>query len=433
MRDFLFLGCCLVLVTLSFRRPLIAYLAWGWTAVLVPGAYLYGFMGDVRINLIFALLSIFYIVIGKVKLPERGLGTLSIIYVIFGVHATFCFLLAFPGNADNLRYYEILVKGLVFALCMPFFVKSRDDIHALLIVVTLGLLFHGVLDGLKTLASAGRHNMPGVEGGMLGDRNHLSVAIALVIPIGFYLYLHSKRSFVRAAYLGGLFLAAIAVLGSGSRGGFIVMCVLAIWFFATTRHKLNASLIVAVLAIGFIAFAPERWTDRLSSIEDANLDSSFLGRVVAWQISSAIAFEHPFFGAGFHAVQVQAIWDAFKYQPGLLSGLSLPSPDFSAKAAHSIYFEVMGDMGLVGLAIFLSMFGYAYRSRRQVVGLFKRADRPDSWLRDLSDMLFLSVVSFMVGGAAVSLAYFEVIYLILMLLEIVRRLAAEEQVQSGVS
>ena len=128
-------------------------------------------------------------------------------------------------------------------------------------------------------------------------------------------------------------------------------------------------MLVAGAVLAFLAFAPDDITSRLTTIKEAGEDSSFMGRVIAWKISSAIALENPVFGGGFHAVQVQAIWDKFKMSPGLLGFLNLPVPEFSAKAAHSIYFEVMGDLGLVGLALFLFILLRALWNRRIIKGM----------------------------------------------------------------
>lgn len=172
--------------------------------------------------------------------------------------------------------------------------------------------------------------------------------------------------------------------------------------------------------LAFLAFAPEDITSRLTTIKEAGEDSSFMGRVIAWKISSAIALENPVLGGGFHAVQVQAIWDRFKMSPGLLGFLDLPIPEFSAKAAHSIYFEVMGDLGFVGLALFLFILLRALWSRLAIKRMTTQLGVSYQWARDMADMLMLAVLAYMVGGASVSLGYLEVIYMIVMLMELLR-------------
>lgn len=255
---------------------------------------------------------------------------------------------------------------------------------------------------------------------MMADRNHLSTALALVLPVLFYLQTYSVNRLIRLGFLGAFCVVVLAILGGGSRAGFIAVSVVGLWLVLTTRRKGLALALVVAAVVGFLAFAPEDITSRLSTIKEADEDSSFMGRVIAWKISSAIALANPVFGGGFHAVQVQPIWDAFKTAPSLLGFLNLPDPEFSAKAAHSIYFEVMGDLGFVGLGLFLTILLRAIWSRFTIKRLATQLGESYQWARDMADMLMLSVLAYMVGGASVSLGYLEVIYMVVMLMELLR-------------
>jgi len=299
-------------------------------------------------------------------------------------------------------------------------VRERVHFHAMLIIIVLGLGIHGVLNGLKSVVSAGGHLMLGPQGTMLADRNHLSVGLALVLPLLLYLQTYTANRFVRLGYLGAFCVVVLAILAGGSRGGFIAVSVVGMWLIITTRRKGLAIILVAAAVAGFLAFAPESITERMSTIKDVEDDSSFMGRVFAWRVSSAIALSNPVFGGGFHAVQVQDIWDHFKYSSGLLGFLHLKVPTFSAKAAHSIYFEVMGDIGFVGLGLFMIILLRALWSRQVIKRTAIRLGESYQWARDMADMLMLAVLAYMVGGATVSLGYFEVIYMVVMLMELLR-------------
>ncbi|WP_374521898.1 putative O-glycosylation ligase, exosortase A system-associated [Hydrogenophaga sp.] len=420
MRDAVFALMVLCVLPLAIARPFNAYLLWGWTGLLVPTAYFYGFMTDARVNLTFAMLTLGLIVLGKVKWRDYQPNRVTWLYLLWALHATLAFLFAYGNNPYNAQYYEILIKGLLFALAMPFFVRERMHFHAMFIVIALGLGIHGVLNGLKSVASAGGHNMLGPAGTMLEDRNHLSTALALALPILFYLQTYAANRLLRIAYLGGFCLLVLAILGGGSRAGFIAVSVVGLWLVLTTRRKGLALALVMAAVVGFFAFAPEDITSRLSTIKEADEDSSFMGRVIAWKISSAIALANPVFGGGFHAVQVQTIWDTFKTAPSLLDLLNLPVPVFSAKAAHSIYFEVMGDLGFVGLGLFLFIMLRAIWSGLNIKRMAAQLGPSFQWARDMGDMLMLSILAYMVGGASVSIAYLELIYVIVMIMELLR-------------
>lgn len=420
MRDLAFALMLLAALPLALARPFNAYLLWGWTGLLAPTTYFYGWMPGNRVNFVCAVLTLVLLALGRVPWRDYQFNKVMWLYLWLAAHATLAFLLAYAGNPYNDQYFEFLIKGLLFCLVMPFFVRERVHFHAILIVIALGLGVHGVLNGLKTVASGGAHNMLGPAGTMLADRNHLSTALALVLPFLFYLQSYTVNRLIRLGYLGAFCVVVLAILGGGSRAGFIAVSVVGLWLILTSRRKGMALVLVVGAVLAFLAFAPEDITSRLSSIKEADEDSSFMGRVIAWKISSAIALENPVFGGGFHAVQVQAIWDQFKMSPGLLGFLNLPVPEFSAKAAHSIYFEVMGDIGLVGLGLFLFILLRAFWSRQVIKRMTIQLGAPYQWARDMADMLMLAVLAYMVGGASVSLGYLEVIYMVVMLMELLR-------------
>lgn len=420
MRDLMFAVMMLLAIPLAMARPLNAYLLWGWTGVVVPTAYFYGFMADARVNFLFAILTIMLIVLGRVPISTYQVNRVSWLYLVFFAHATLSFAFAYPNNPYNAQYYEYLVKGLVFCLVMPLFIRERVHLHSVIIVIVLGLGLHGVLNGLKAIASGGQHNVGGPAGTMIADNNHLSTALVLCLPLLFYLYQYSRNFLIRWGFLGAFVLVALAVGGSGSRGGFIALSVVAFWLVLTSRRRWTGLIIFLLLAGLFLALAPADWFSRLETIKEASTDQSFNSRLFTWNVSSAIALTNPIFGGGFHAIQTQGVWDQFKGATGLLAFLDMPVPAYRPKASHSIYFEIMGDLGFVGFAIFMTILFHAIYSRFVIKRQVKSLGPGWLWARDMADMLMLAVIAYMAGGAAVSLGYFEAIYMVVMLMEMLR-------------
>ncbi|MEH3086142.1 MAG: putative O-glycosylation ligase, exosortase A system-associated [Xylophilus ampelinus] len=411
--------CCLI--PLSLRSATVAYLVWGWTALLTPVYYLYGFMQSFRFNFTFAVIAMGMLALGRVH--ERGVyrfNRTSLLLVIFVLHASLAVALAYQPNPSNGQLYVELLKLMTFCLLMPFFVNNRTRIHAMMAMIAIGLGLHGVVEGLKVLASGGGHRVDGIPMSKMSDNNQFAVGMVMALPVLLYLYQYLRNRWASLAAMGGLVLTVVAVLGTNSRGGFISMSVVGLWLIMTSRRKF-LSLFVVLLAGGLILMvAPESWFHRMDSIDNAGQDGSFMGRVFAWKISSAIALQNPVFGGGLRAQQVYWIFERFKDAPSLIS----IAPEFAvgyAVAAHSIYFEILGDMGFVGLFIFLAIIANALVTRFEIKRLVKRLGPDHMWARDLTDMISVSVVAYAVGGAAVSLAYFEIFYMIVMLQEMLKQ------------
>jgi O-antigen ligase len=145
-----------------------------------------------------------------------------------------------------------------------------------------------------------------------------------------------------------------------------------------------------------------------------------LGRLSAWQISSAIAIQNPIFGGGMRAQQIGWIYEMFKDAPALFNVTSGFVVSY-AVAAHSIYFQVLGEQGFLGLFLFLAILANALITRIEIKNLAQKLGYDFVWARDLADLLAVSVVAFAVGGAGVSLAHFETLYVVVMLQELLKQ------------
>lgn len=425
MRDLVMLAMTVAWIPMAFMNGFVAFLLWIYTSMLSPQFFLYGFMSGFRFVFVFAGITLGLLLLGRIK--ERGQfiwDKIGVLLVIFIAHALISALLAMNSNPAVGFRLENFVKGMALALVAPYLLTSRERIHAALIVVVAGLGFHGVVDGSKVIASGGAHNVRGVIGASLGDNNLLALGMVMLLPFTLYLAKYSASRVAKWAFFGVFVLCVMTVLGSNSRGGFLALAILGVWYWVTSPRKIMSAVFVAIVAAGVVNFAPDRWFDRISTIQNAGEDESFMGRVAAWKVSVNIANDNPIFGAGFDAVQVAPIWDQYKSTQNFIN-IEIPN-DILYKAAHSNYFQLMGDVGYVGLFLFLALLASAFVTRWQIKSLVKRLPGDNSWASDLSTAITLSLVAFMVGGAGVSLAYFELAYLQIVMISIVFHLLQKQ-------
>lgn len=428
MRDLLMLGIVVAWIPMAVMNGFVAFLLWVFTNLFSPHVYLYGLMADFRFVFVFAALALGSLVLGRVK--DRSpfvFDAATVMMIIFIIHTLISALLSLTSNPMVSIRLENFIKGMVLALVVPFFVNSRWRIHMVILMIVLGLGFHGVLDGLKMVASAGGHMIHGIPNSTLSDNNLYALGIVMLLPLILYLAKHSAMPWARWAALVAFALCVMTVLGSNSRGGFLALAILGFWYWVTSSRKLVSTLFVAIVAAGVVQFAPERWFERIETIKEADQDQSFLGRVAAWKVSVNIANDHPVFGGGFDATQVQSIWNQYKYTPNIIN-IDIPE-DIFFKAAHSNYFQVLGDSGYVGLILFLAMMAATFALRWNIKSIVKRLPGDHGWAVDLSTAITLSLVAFMAGGAGVSLAYFELVYLQIVLLSVLHRLLRQQEAQ----
>ena len=420
MRDLMMLGAMFFLIPMALRNTFVAYLIWGWTSFIAIDEYLYGFMVNVRMNLLFAVITLGMVFMNYSKLKGRwNLNRTSILLIIWFIHGTLSAIFAYPNVVTNWILYEKLAKIMIFVLIMPIIVYGRFRIHSFVIALSLGIGFHSLLEGLKYIASGGGHRIAGLA--KWGDNNLFAVMVLMGMPLLLYIYRQSENRLTKYAALLGAGLTVATVMGTNSRGGMLAMVAAGLWLIFTGRRKILALTVVGVMTATVITFAPDSWLDRMDTIQAADQDQSFLGRVEAWQISSSMALKNPVLGGGFHAIENPNVWAQFRGSTGLLG--FLPDYDFKTvnfRAAHSAYFEVMGDRGLLGFLIFIAILINTIATTFDTRQLARAAGPDMAWAADLATALSAVIIAYAIGAAGVSVAYSEMLYVVAIFSEILK-------------
>lgn len=411
------------LVPMAFMDGFVAFLLWIYTTVMSPGNYLYGFMLSFRYVFVFAGIAVLLLMLGRVK--ERGKfewNISTVLLLLFIVHGMLSAAFALQPNVLLEIRVETFWKGMALALIAPFFLSSRWRVHLTVLVLVLGLGFHAVVDGLKVIASGGAHNVVGVPNSSLTDNNLYALGMAMLLPLIMYLYRYSAHKYAKWTAAVGVILTIMTIIGTNSRGGFLALAVVGFWYWMISRRKLISLAVIGVLAFGVMNVASDRWFDRIESIQTAGEDESFMNRVAAWRVSMSIANDHPVLGGGFNAVQNFWIWDEYKNRPSLFT---VDVNKYTPKAAHSIYFQVLGDLGYVGLLIFLALLASAFYARARVKAIVVKTGS-GWWALDLSNAGCLALVAFMAAGGGVSLAYFELVYFLIVMMSMLPSILLSE-------
>ena len=101
-------------------------------------------------------------------------------------------------------------------------------------------------------------------------------------------------------------------------------------------------------------------------------------------------------------------------------------PGVESHAAHSIYFQVLGEQGFIGLVLYLLILVLGLLNAGIVMR--QTRGRPELlWAYDLANMLRVSLVGFCAGGALLSMAYFDGMFLLIALLSTLREMTAPER------
>ena len=426
MRDLAFVLGLLAMLPFAIGRPHICALLWCWTAMLVPNSLVYGFAVSIHFNLIVVLLTLLFWVFSKepVRVP---MNRTMVILITFGIFGTISAAFAIGPEGDAWGEWGKFSKIIFFALVVGALFNTRTRIEALIYAAFLSIGFHGVEEGVKFLVTGGTRHIYGPELSIIYDNNHFALAILCLLPLVFFLYRQATLPALRLVLLGSACVLFFTVVGTFSRGGLLGLLAIAVWAFIHSPRKVRYLAFAIPVAITLIAAAPDGWSHRMDTISTADQDESFMGRVIAWKQSTLIALDHPIFGGGFRAVQDFTIWTQYRLTKfHNLDFIPTDQPDpIAPHAAHSIYFQVLGDLGFVGLALFGALCLTAWRNT--VVVAKKAKARADlEWAAQLAQYAQYSLIAYFVSGAALSMAYFEFLYILFAIIASLRQFVDRE-------
>lgn len=415
MRDLALLSLLPLMLYAMAKRPFIALGMWIWTAMFFPNAWVYGVASGIRYNLLFTGVAILGYTALKNK-PKIQFGLIGALVMLFfaWTSASTLMTVGHPEITWNIwnRFFKVVLLFVFVVLIMD--KKLHIDFFLWCVVLSIG--FYGSLEALKFVASGGGHKIAGFVGHVLGDRNELALSFVMTLPICLYLLNeYGKESkLIKLMLTGLIMLLVIGVIGTQSRGGFLALLVLAGYLFHKSDRKVMLSILTLAIAGAASTLVTEEWSQRMNTINNAEEDDSFMGRVVAWKLSFILAMKNPFFGGGFKSLEQFPVWswlsqDFFSFS-FFYTGDALPDP-YVARAAHSIYFQVLGEHGFAGLVIYLSLIIASFRVAGKVSAAARKAGAPD-WIPRLATTLQLIIFAFCVGGAALSFAYFELVFAI---------------------
>ncbi|WP_426167339.1 putative O-glycosylation ligase, exosortase A system-associated [Pseudoduganella sp. R-34] len=389
-----------------FKRPFYGAVLWIWISVMNPHTQSWGWAQSMPFAAIIAGTTVLAMLARPkdVKFPNTALT-----WILVAFTGWMCLTTLFAIGPENpLPLLNKVVKIMLMTLVVAMLVRTRRDIEMVVWAIVVSLGFYGVKGGLFTIRSAGAYRVWGPTGTFIEGNNEIALALIMVVPLMLFLGGLITGKWGKRAMWAAAGLCVLAALGSYSRGAAVALAAMLGFLWLKSQEKLKLGALMVVLAPLALVFMPEQWHSRIDTINTYEQDSSAMGRINAWKMAINLANDHPLFGGGYQ------IYNKFIFQ------LYAPNPD-DIHAAHSIYFQVLGEHGYVGLALFLLLYLVVWRNGTWVIR--HAGELPElEWTIRLVRMLQVSLIGFMVGGAFLSLAYFDVPYYIMVIMVATRLL-----------
>lgn len=410
MRDFLLVGAIACFLAFAIKRPFAGLIVWAWFTIMTPHQMAYGAYGIPLNTVIAGVTLLAYFASGEIS--KFKFDPVTFLLITFAGWLTIA--QAFSLDAENSApYFDRFIKTLLFIVLCVQMTDTRLKLHALLWILVAGIGFFAAKGAIFTALTLGQYHVFGPPDTVLEDNNHLGIATATILPLILYLATQAKQTWLRYALLMLFCLSVFEILGTQSRGGFIALGVFGLIYWFYSKRKLLIALGFIAIAGPALLFMPSTWFERMATISEATEDASFMGRVDAWIINWKLAKANPVTGAGLR--------NSYEYD---IAATVDPERSTRARAAHSIYFEVLGSTGFVGLFLYLSLVAAAFAALQRSASLAPKATF--HWTAGLAKALQVSLVVFCVGGASVSMEMWDGYLVVIALAAALRRLSAKD-------
>ena len=408
MAEHALLAMLAALAALALLRPWMGLLALSFFGLLQPHTFLEGLSANLPV---FKVLF-FATVIGTLfsqdrRMPPRDWRVAALLLFWLGM-AVSTYFAAFPLLAGP-EFIKVSAT-LSVAILILMLINTPQKWLALLLASASALALVALKGGYWAIAHQFADRVYGPPGSHYYDNNHFAIAALMIFPVLLFWMRRTADRPLKLALGVLIALCLLAVLSSWSRGGFLALgATLAL--LAVERRGAPiaiAGIILATLAALFLM--PEQWLERMLSIGAQQVDGSAQSRLEVWQKGLGFALGSPWTGTGF---------EGWKFGGGQLEW-------------HSIYVQILAEHGFVAFAAWLALLIGTFAKLSRLIGRY-RYRHGLKWIADYATALRASLAAYAVGGAFISIGYWDLLFNFVALAIGLQALAADIHPSSDLS
>ncbi|MBV9883406.1 MAG: putative O-glycosylation ligase, exosortase A system-associated [Sphingomonadaceae bacterium] len=411
MRDLAFVAFIAGLLALGLKRPFLFVLAYIYVDTVSPQRLSYFLLNSIPLSLIIALLAM-----GGWALTDRKDGTgfsvrQGLLLVLLAYAGMTTLYADFP--VDAAEKWDPAWKTIVFAVFLPFTLRTKLRIEAVLLFLTLSAASIVIVGGIKTALGGGGYGVLNLmvdnNSGLYESSTISTVAIAL-IPIILWLSRFGTifpPDWRVKTFAGALIFACLLMpIGTEARTGLVCIALLGVLMLRDTKRRFLYIAGAGLLGVAAIPFLPSSFTSRMDTIQGFQADQSAGTRLAVWAWTWDYAQHHPF-GGGFGAyrsnhIQVQM---TNTQSAGEVQVVTTQTEADEARAYHSAYFEMLGEQGFPGLAMFLLINAIGLVRMEMIRRRYRKREGEEAWIAPLATALQHFQLVYMTGEAFVGIAY----------------------------
>ncbi|HEX6006224.1 MAG TPA: putative O-glycosylation ligase, exosortase A system-associated [Burkholderiales bacterium] len=402
MRDYLLTFVVFSLVPLCLLRPWLGFLTWYWLGLMNPHRLTWNFAYSMPFAAWIGGATLVGMAFARDRKPILWTRETVLMILLF---AYFTFTTLFAWAPDH-AWPELEKVGKIFlmTILMTSMIYGRDRITAMLYTIAFSIGFYGLKGLIFVVSTGGGGQVKGPEGSFIDGNTFIGLALNMVMPLVLVLAREEKRRWLKLLLYTIFASSIVSVIFTTSRGAYLGLGAIIPLMFLRARSKWLGLMLLVPALVG-AQFLPDRIFHRAELIENYQQESSANQRLQSWTVAWNVALDYPITGAGFE----------FEYTPDTERWLSYGNRKYdwaikTSTAAHSIYFQILGQHGFIAFGMFVTLlFGSLLRLQRIRKAAAASGDR--AWIAPYATALQIALVGYMVSGAFLSSAYFDLAWL----------------------
>lgn len=393
----------------GFLHPKFLADKWGYVFLILNLVFMYTrpqetftFLKPLRLPGIFGMLMLVWFIYNfkAYLLKDKYLRRLIILIAIFFV--------ASIGAVNVIGYRRVILWSTVYfpiAAAIFYLVCDGARYKSFLTWWCVVHFFFGVL-----VFKNGGHG----PGDFLWDENDAALGLGMAMPFAFYLSFWDGISSRQKRIFQATFLILTgAIVITQSRGGLLGLFSVfgMIWLFSERKMTILFTGTLAVLVFSGVIYSllPDGYVeDIVSGLTDSE-DSTRVERFRSWEIAWIMFLDNPWLGVG----PGNFPYNVGPYQP-LTSWWHEGAKSLEGRQVHSMYFEMLSDIGSIGVFTYFSTIFIIVKKCLKVQKLIpkkKKSKQPkvSSEVKNIALVcraIIVSIACYLVSGAFISVTYY---------------------------
>ena len=421
MIDFVFLAFIGFVLALGLKRPYLWVLLYVYIDILAPQLIGYGIIQSVQVSLIaFGAAFAGWILFDKKEGARFSLRQGLILALLVWCFITLQFA-DFPVDAR--AKWDWVWKAMVFAIFLPFTITTRQRIEALALTLVLAVGMIVISTGMKTVFGGGGYGTLKFfvkdNSGIYESSTLATVAIGLIPVIMWFTRFGTiiKPHWTVTVFAAAMCFACLMIpIGTEARTGLVCIAALGLCLLRYTEKRLMFIVAAPVLGLMALPFLPQSYYDRMATIAQPGGDESASTRMQVWAWTIDYAASNPM-GGGFDSYRS----NSFTYtipvrttnEEGNTTNTQYREVTDEGRAFHSSFFELLGEQGYPGLAIWLLLHGLGVWQMEKTYRRWKgKTDESEAWISPMAAALQIASLIYLVGATFQGIGYQPVMLMI---------------------